>query len=77
MGMFDSVYVTCPRCGSSVEFQSKAGECYLRTYSNQEVPTEIAADLNDTSERCKCGALVTVRASLPSAVYMEVTACVN
>ena len=55
MGMFDSVYVECPHCGEKVEFQSKAGDCYLATIDQEEVPIEIANDIvGDTiyCERC-------------------------
>lgn len=61
MGMFDSVYVACPRCGASTEFQSKAGECSLSIYSLDQAPPEILTDLYergdvDIGERCpKCG----------------------
>jgi hypothetical protein len=52
MGMFDSVIVCCPKCGENLEFQSKAGPCCLRTYTINEVPTEIAADIDGDSEYC-------------------------
>ena len=56
MGMFDSVYVTCPKCGGSVEFQSKAGECLCINYAQGQVPAIIAADLDGDSEFCRlCG----------------------
>lgn len=66
MGMFDSVYVKCRSCGSEVEFQSKAGECALRSYyfgvmppSKGAVPDVIAADLIGKTEVCEsCGASV-------------------
>ena len=55
MGMFDSVYAKCS-CGSELEWQSKAGECMLRVYSSNAVPSNIAADINDEIEECiKCG----------------------
>jgi DNA-directed RNA polymerase subunit RPC12/RpoP len=55
--MFDSVYVPCPRCGASTEFQSKAGSCDLSIYTLETAPPEIVADLYekgdvDRGERC-------------------------
>lgn len=61
MGMFDSVYASCPRCDESVEFQSKAGECRLSGYSPNSVPIVIALDLHNSSKTCpKCNKEVTL-----------------
>jgi len=60
MGCFDSVIAVCPECGANVEFQSKAGECDLRTYKVTSVPVVIAIDLDGTSRRCTCGEFVTI-----------------
>ena len=70
MGMFDSVYVPCPRCGAGVEFQSKAGKCELAQYSSTNVPAIIAADIDGDQWRCDCGALVTARAYIPPTVHV-------
>jgi hypothetical protein len=61
--MFDRIYVKCPYCGGEAEFQSKAGECILANYYVPgNIPTEIAADLQDTSEYCsECSNIVTIR----------------
>ena len=56
MGMFDSVIVNCPECGTAVEFQSKAGCCELKRYSHRSVPQEIAIDIDGQHQFCKaCG----------------------
>lgn len=72
MGMFDSVIVPCPACGGEVEFQSKAGECRLRRYHVSSVPMGIAADLNNTSEKCDCGEFVTITMGCKDRVSMRV-----
>lgn len=55
MGMFDSVYVRCPRCNEPVEFQSKAGDCRLAGYSPNAVPMAVALDLDGATTTCgKC-----------------------
>lgn len=55
MGMFDSVYAACPKCGKEVEFQSKAGKCDLKNYSALSVPPEIAQDIAGDTQACECG----------------------
>lgn len=55
MGMFDSVYLKCPECGSQVELQSKAGECLLINYSRDNVPLNIAEDLDGRIVTCTNG----------------------
>ena len=55
MGMFDSVYVTCS-CGSDVEFQSKSGACACASYTLENAPFAIAADIIGSISKCgKCG----------------------
>jgi hypothetical protein len=58
MGMFDSVFVTCPACGVEIEFQSKAGDCLCAHYRLDSVPPEIAIDLQGATEQCACGHVV-------------------
>ena len=58
--MFDSVMVTCDVCGQRVEFQSKAGDQTLREYSLDDVPDEIANDLDGCVEACSCGRVITL-----------------
>lgn len=60
MGMFDSVLLSCPKCHNAVEFQSKAGKCTLHTYTSNQVPIEIAIDINGDTTVCEnCGYVVT------------------
>ena len=61
MGMFDSLYVRCSRCGEDVEFQSKAGECYCNSYNVDNCPPAIAGDLIGKTRSCKCGNFITLR----------------
>lgn len=61
MGMFDRVWVRCPKCGGNIEFQSKAGDCCLDSYTFPEAPATILGDLDGQTARCECGHSVTVR----------------
>lgn len=61
MGMFDSVFAECPKCGKDVEFQSKAGDCLLSKYRIPgDVPGEIAEDLDGEIGQCECGHMVLI-----------------
>jgi hypothetical protein len=64
MGMFDSLYVTCRKCGKDVEFQSKAGECYLNRYTLENVPPAVAGDLIEQVQTCSCGNSICLRGSV-------------
>ena len=46
MGMFDSIYFNCPKCGNRIEAQSKSGECLLNNYDYTCVPADVAEDVN-------------------------------
>jgi len=53
MGLFDSVMVPCPNCGTEGEFQSKSGPCMMDTYTLQDAPKEVLDDVNRHSpQRC-------------------------
>jgi hypothetical protein len=60
MGVFNSVYTECRRCGDNVEFQSKAVDG-CASYTLDNVPLPIAAEMIDRSLHCKCGAVAIVR----------------
>jgi predicted RNA-binding Zn-ribbon protein involved in translation (DUF1610 family) len=61
MGMFDSLFVRCPACGSEIEMQSKAGDRLLHRFTPADVPPEIAGDVHGAEERCDaCGVVVRV-----------------
>jgi len=66
MGMYDSVMTKCPDCGTSVEFQSKAGTCNCCEYDVHEVPVEIAKDLENMTETCQqCGRILRLKLFFP------------
>lgn len=46
MGMFDTVLVTCPKCGIEHDFQSKSGPRLLRKVKLSECPDEILEGVN-------------------------------
>jgi len=52
MGMYDSVNFSCPHCGGNIEVQSKAGDCFLASYSPNKIPWDIAQDIE--AEECRC-----------------------
>ena len=58
MGMYDTVMVRCPQCGTPAGFQSKSGSCDLETFSLDEAPDDVLRDVNRHSPATcmKCGA---------------------
>ena len=57
MGLYDTVMVPCPQCGTSAEFQSKSGVCNLDTYALHEAPDDVLLGVNrHAPATCvKCG----------------------
>ena len=57
MGMFDSVMVPCPKCGTKSEFQSKSGDCACLTYELADAPADVLEDVNRHAPNVckKCG----------------------
>lgn len=65
MGMFDSVYVNCPRCNEIIEFQSKAWNCRMEKFTLANAPPAILGDLKDAQTVCrKCGWTVVIRVKI-------------
>jgi len=64
MGMFDSLYVDCPKCGKRIEFQSKAGRCHMDEYTLSNCPPHIGGDLIGETRSCECGHKVTIRGAV-------------
>ena len=46
MGCFDTLCFQCPSCAEIISEQSKAGECSLSSYSLENAPLNIIADIN-------------------------------
>ncbi len=47
MGCYDTVIIKCPNCNKSFSLQSKSGRCNLVTYTIDNAPLVIIADLNE------------------------------
>lgn len=61
MGVYDSVWVNCPKCGTENEFQTKSGDCLLENYNLENCPDDVLADVNRHSPcKCECGTLYEV-----------------
>lgn len=50
MGMYDELTFQCPHCNETIIEQSKMGECALSTYTLNNAPLLIIADINDEGE---------------------------
>jgi len=56
MGLYDTVVVPCPECGAPYHAQSKSGECILETYSLEDAPDAMMANVNRHAPfTCDCG----------------------
>ena len=65
MGLFDSVTVPCPDCGTYNDFQSKGGDCMMDTYTLEDVPADVLLDVNRHPVSCRsCGTPYHVRAEI-------------
>lgn len=53
MGMYDTIWVKCPKCGTENGFQTKSGDCFLANYDLEEAPEDAMMNVNRHSP-CKC-----------------------
>ena len=75
MGMFDTVMVPCPECGTKSEFQSKGGDCILKEYELATCPPDVLRDVNrhapNTCEECGTKFAVQITWTAKSAPYSD------
>jgi len=65
MGMYDSVCIRCPECGTEVEFQTKSGDCICARYTYDNVPANVAGGLDGEIEECpECGHMVQIKLNI-------------
>ena len=56
MGVYDTVWVKCPKCGEENGFQSKSGDCSLRDFDLDNCPEDVMYNINRHSPmECDCG----------------------
>lgn len=61
MGLFNSIYVNCPKCDELVEFQTKSGSCILSSFHISDVPKEELKGIMGDEVMCdNCGYVVSV-----------------
>lgn len=68
--MFDSVRVPCPGCGTENEWQSKSGECLLRTYTYLDAPDDVLLGIRPHAPCESCGKWYKVRAEITYTVEL-------
>ncbi len=72
MGMFDSLYVKCPKCNNKLEFQSKSGICCLDNYNKSNLTPEVAIGMNGTIVRCQfCNNRIQLVCKIPRKVKLK------
>jgi hypothetical protein len=72
MGMFDTIWVKCPKCGEESGFQSKSGDCILGDYTLENCPDDVMVDANRHSPyTCDCGTIFKVDIPTRKAVVVD------
>jgi len=78
MGCYDTVKVPCPNCGTTNDFQSKGGDCLMRSYTLDNAPDDVLSDVNRHSpypcSECGCelevgtlkGVMIPITVSAPA-----------
>jgi endogenous inhibitor of DNA gyrase (YacG/DUF329 family) len=63
MGMYDTIMVPCPTCGTRAEAQSKSGDCDLGVFNLEAASPSAVGDVNRHAPFIceKCGGRFEVR----------------
>ena len=74
MGLYDTVHVPCPNCGTLSEFQSKSGDCTLSNYQLSNAPADVLVDINrHAPNTCdKCGTKYFVKTEITTKAWSAV-----
>jgi hypothetical protein len=74
MGLYDSVWLRCPRCGGiSVEVQSQANGSHMKSYTEEDAPPNIIQDIDNqtcTCDSCHAKWKIDVRPQTSYRVYL-------
>ena len=71
MGMFDSVFVSCPRCGEDNEIQTKNGKCILGRYDLVNAPPEVLLGVKGNHECDSCGEWFNINVQCITKAWVE------
>ena len=72
MGMFDSFYIRCPKCGNELEFQSKSGACALLSYRKSNLSPDVAIGIDGDIVECQfCKTNFKLKCNLPKRVQVK------
>jgi len=72
MGMFDSLYIKCPKCSKELEIQSKSGACAMFSYRKSNLPPEVAVGINGDIIECEfCRTNFEVKCKIPKRVQVK------
>lgn len=82
MGMYDSFYIDCPKCGHELEYQTKSGPCRLYIYGKEiegnlfsfKYPTpDVAMGLDGQIVRCQfCNSRIKLNCEIPLEIKTNV-----
>ena len=62
--MFDKIFLKCPNCKGTLEFQSKGGECMLDEYEERNVSWNVILPVNGEIAKCpKCSKNIKLKIS--------------
>ena len=70
MGMYDTIMVPCPKCGTKEDFQTKSGKCVLGTFNLSDAPADAMEDvMRHGPATCRsCGTVFGVQFKIAPAV---------
>lgn len=73
MGMFDTIYATCPNCGAEMEEQTKHGPCLLNDYHVKDMMDKEDAMMVDGMyiDCIKCNSHFKVEVLIPEQVQVK------
>ncbi len=72
MGMFDSLYIKCPKCNNKLEFQSKSGGCFVDSYNKNSLTPEVAIGMDGNIVRCQfCNSRIELVCNIPRKVKLK------
>ena len=71
MGMFDSLFVKCPKCNKELEFQSKSGPCCLLK-CKKFLPPDIAVGMDGDIVECEfCRSNIKLKCNIPRDIKIK------
>jgi len=73
MGMFNTIYIECPKCKKRIGAQTKSGTCLLDGWNLENAPNQEIRGILGETYHCQCGHVIQVNEDTEPEIKIKTT----